>query len=306
MPFFYVMNNPALFGHYPRAKFSPDSNGGAADSLSRGIRTTDQERPSRQDRLVYTSGPTSGDLTISNLAEDGSKYTIGAPAAYSNTSQKFLVTWQTDTFGIRGRFVSADGAMLGGTMLLANVNGARDPGVAWNPGNPALAQLRADLVDLGSRCAARVRSGSDAAQRAARRTAGRPRPRRAERRAPRCRFPQPDRSDQWHAANKACSAWRSLRTTQRAAGYSSISPICRATRWSRDFCATPSINCVSVPASRFDLGLARRRAVHRTAVCEPQRRPSRIRTRRVSLHRSRRRRRGQRSFASRAESRGLT
>ena len=135
MPFFYVMNNPAFFGHYPRAKFSPDANGGAGGFLVTWHQNDVPNRNALHGRIVScVSGPTSGDLTISNIAEDGTKYTIGAPAAYSNTSQKFLVTWQTDTFGIRGRFVSANGAMLGGTMLLANVNGARDPGVAWNPG----------------------------------------------------------------------------------------------------------------------------------------------------------------------------
>jgi len=127
------MNNPAFFGHYPRAKYSPHSNGGAGGFLVTWHQNDIPSRNALHGRIVScVSGPTSGDLTISDISEDGTKYTIGAPAAYSSTSQKFLVTWQTDTFGIRGRFVSANGAMLGGTMLLANINGARDPGVAWN------------------------------------------------------------------------------------------------------------------------------------------------------------------------------
>ena len=52
---------------------------------------------------------------------------------------------------------------------------------------------------------------------------------------------------------------------------------------------------VATASSRFDLRCGRRRRrVDRAAVCQSQRRPSRVRARRLSLHRPRRRRLGQR------------
>jgi hypothetical protein len=131
-PLFDVMNNPAFFGHYPRAEYSPDSGGflvtwhqndsGSANAIHGRI-------------VSCLYGPTTPDMAISNWFEDGgSRYTIGAPIAYSRSSHVFLVAWQSGFNGISGRFVSASGVPLGGgTMLFANTGGARDPGLAWNP-----------------------------------------------------------------------------------------------------------------------------------------------------------------------------
>ena len=129
---FDIMNNPALFAHRPRAKYSPDAgaffvtwhqnDGGSVNAI--------------HGRLVSCAAgaPVSADVTISNVFEDGTAYfQIGPPTAYSSSSHVFLVVWQSSSNAIRGRFVSAGGVPLGTTMLLANPGGARDPGLVWNP-----------------------------------------------------------------------------------------------------------------------------------------------------------------------------
>ena len=150
--------------------------------------------------------------------------------------------------------------------------------------------------------AGRVRPGSDRSQRPVRRRAGGPDPRRPQRHRAADRLPRPARRRSRPAASADCSAWRSRPTTRRAAASSSTSPnrsgdtVVARFRRSAD-------PLVADPASRFDLRWRRGGArVHRAAVLESQRRPPRVRSRRLPLHRPRRRRLRQRSRPPRAES----
>ncbi len=81
--------------------------------------------------VVSTSGVVSGPFTVS----DGEKVfeEIGAFMAYSTTSQRLLIVWQTARFGIKGRIFNANGSAVTGAFQLANNDSARNPSVTWNP-----------------------------------------------------------------------------------------------------------------------------------------------------------------------------
>ena len=74
------------------------------------------------------------------------------------------------------------------------------------------------------------------------------------------------------------------RSRRRRAASTSTSPTPTATPWSRATRARRRAR--SIPNSRFDLMWPDGRRVHRAAVLESQRRPSRVRARRLSLHRA--------------------
>ncbi len=83
--------------------------------------------------VTYPNHVVSGVQMVSAGEQNGS-YAEAVPAiAYSHTSHRFLVAWQTAGFGILGRFVDVNGTPFGASMLFENAGGARDPSLAWNP-----------------------------------------------------------------------------------------------------------------------------------------------------------------------------
>jgi hypothetical protein len=114
--------------------------------------------------VVSPSAVVSGPFTVS----DGEKVweEIGPAIAYSPTSQRLLIVWQTANFGIKGRIFNASGSAVTDVFQMANNNSGRDPSVAWNPitnqfgfahtgfgGSGAFAAFRTVSVDgsLGAR-----------------------------------------------------------------------------------------------------------------------------------------------------------
>jgi hypothetical protein len=87
---FQVQGNPAAFGHFPRAAFSPDADGGAGGFLV----TWHEGAPSVHGRMVsYGKGGAYG--ADSQLTTDVSWWEAGAPVAYSTISREFLVAWRS-------------------------------------------------------------------------------------------------------------------------------------------------------------------------------------------------------------------
>ena len=167
--------------------------------------------------------------------------------------------------------------------------------VACGIGVDLHAQLRARVHASGFTSADRVRAGSGRSGRPVRRAAERPHPRDSRRRRAAGGF---HRSVGRHRVGRRAGTARARVSpggARRAAGSSSTSPTAPATPSSRG-CAARRIRWWPIPPrdSICD-GAARRAGVHRAAVRQPQRRPSGVRSRRLSLHRARRRRLGQRS-----------
>jgi len=125
-------NSSGPFGHFPRCEYSADINNGQGGFL---VTWHENDTPVNWVHTVvvaYPAGVISPDRAISDGTQSGSWWEAGAAIAYSATSHRFLVAWQTLQFGIQGRFVDVTGAPIGPVMLFENAGGARDPGLAWN------------------------------------------------------------------------------------------------------------------------------------------------------------------------------
>jgi hypothetical protein len=133
----------SLWEAFPRVQFSaqtPDGAGGAGAFL---VSWVSQDGPSQFANAVHvrlvSCNPAvhnniTADTVLSDYAQDGAWADVGGSSiAYSTTSQRFLVVYQTADRGIQARFVDVNGNPLGGVMAIANPGGAQGPGVAWNP-----------------------------------------------------------------------------------------------------------------------------------------------------------------------------
>jgi hypothetical protein len=74
-----------------------------------------------------------GDTLVSDYAQFGAFYEVGGSAiAYSSTSLRFLIVYQTLQGGIQARLVDVNGNPIGGVLPIANAGGSQAPGVSWN------------------------------------------------------------------------------------------------------------------------------------------------------------------------------
>jgi hypothetical protein len=127
----------APFAHYPRVEYSPDVSNGAGGQGGFLVSWHQDDAPGVNSVHVkvvaYPNVLVTGDVAVSGT--DATFWEAAPAIAYSRTSQKFLVVWQTygtGAYAIHGRFVGANGAPQGTVIPITNPGGARDPGVAWD------------------------------------------------------------------------------------------------------------------------------------------------------------------------------
>ena len=159
---FAIQGNPANFGHFPRAAFSPDA--GAF------LVTWHEGTPSVHARMVsYTqNGPIGADT---QLTTDISWWEAGAPVAYSTASHEFLVAWRRVAANpapndIRAVRVSNSATPLGPVFNITNDPDYQDnPSVAYNASSNEFLVVYAGYNDPGGYAyvdAQRVQAGSGA------------------------------------------------------------------------------------------------------------------------------------------------
>lgn len=142
---FTIYNGVGGFGHFPRARYSPDvpnGIGGAGGFLVVWDNGNGSGANTIRGCLVAYAGGVprvvSGVQQYSDLSR-GSAFMENRPVlAYSRTSQRFLIAWTTEgaaaspAFSIQGRFATASGVPFGGVFVF-EPNGSRDPALTWNP-----------------------------------------------------------------------------------------------------------------------------------------------------------------------------
>jgi hypothetical protein len=130
---------PPKFGaHYPRVKYNAASGGFLVTWIQDDLPPLPgQNQPVNAVHAVLVTcvGPAllSADQAVSDPAVLGASWTVGASIAYSTTSQRFMVVWQTINYGVQGRFLTTNGTPFGPIISLGNANGSLHPGVEWNP-----------------------------------------------------------------------------------------------------------------------------------------------------------------------------
>jgi hypothetical protein len=128
--FFFIKPNISGGSHFPRARYSPHVNGGAGGFLV----TWSEEGAQGQNRLHTRVVAYPGILVgVENIISDSASYPrleMGAAIGYSPVSQRFYVSWTSNSLNVMGRLVGLDGAGIGGIQTLAG-RGFYS-GVAWN------------------------------------------------------------------------------------------------------------------------------------------------------------------------------
>jgi hypothetical protein len=134
-PVLVIQKDTWVSANCPTVTFSRDLNGGKGAFLVTWHQTLGgwDTRNEVYGRVVsYTDGVVGSPIRISDVAQGSSYQQIYAPAAYSVTSQKFLVVWTTTDWKIEGRFVDKDATPQGSVMLIDDDGGNMWPGVTWN------------------------------------------------------------------------------------------------------------------------------------------------------------------------------
>lgn len=128
-PFGIGSASSASFGHYPRAVYSHDLNGGNG-----GFLVTWHQGDGYLHSLVvaYPTGVVSAERLVSDGSQGGTRPGNTTGVAYSSTSHKFLATWATNAFGVQGRFLDSSGIPTGSVTQYVDAGGANEPQVAWN------------------------------------------------------------------------------------------------------------------------------------------------------------------------------
>lgn len=127
---FLIPRSTAGFPHYPRVEYSPDLAGGAG-----GFLLTWAEFPTVQVVALSPSGVASGPQL--QLWEGGIRDQAAPAVAYSRTSRRFLVAWQTNDNAIISHLIDVAPSTgltskFGGPIPITNPQTSRDPGVAWD------------------------------------------------------------------------------------------------------------------------------------------------------------------------------
>jgi hypothetical protein len=118
------------YGSYPRSAYGADVNGGQGGFLVTWHQYNGAVNVVRGSIVTYP-GTVSTDVAISTGGTSWQE--AGASVAYSPTSKRFLVAWQTiPTYQIQARFVGIDGQPIGSVFTI-ETTGARDPSLTWNP-----------------------------------------------------------------------------------------------------------------------------------------------------------------------------
>jgi hypothetical protein len=128
-PFGIGSAGAASYGHYPRAIYSHDLNGGNG-----GFLVTWHQADGYLHSVVIASpsGVISAERLISDGGQGGTRAGGNTGLAYSPTSHRFLVTWTTGAFGIQGRFLDSSGVPSGAVTQYVDAGGAQEPQLAWN------------------------------------------------------------------------------------------------------------------------------------------------------------------------------
>ena len=128
---FTIHDGSVFFAHFPRAEFSPDINNGGGgflvswhDNAGAPIGGGAVANVVKVRTVAYPSAAMSVEQTLSDSAQLGTYWEDGAAVAYSTTSHKFLVVWETHAWGVQGRFVDAAGTPLGSVIPIETPGGA--------------------------------------------------------------------------------------------------------------------------------------------------------------------------------------
>ena len=127
-----AISAPSAFTAFPRVEYGPDLDGGNGGFLVTWLQAASPNQVHSVVIATSTRGVISGDQVISDGSDGGCWFEAGAPIAYSTTSHRFMVAWQTARFSIRGAVLDSNGGLISRTQF-ANVDSSRDPGLAWNP-----------------------------------------------------------------------------------------------------------------------------------------------------------------------------
>lgn len=128
---FLIPSSTGGFAHYPRVEYSPHLVGGAGGFLV----TWSEDGLTVQATVISTTGTLVGPQL--QLDFEGARNQAAPAIAYSTTSRRFLVAWQTTLNSIRTQLIdvaagSGTISKYGGIILVTNPQTSRDPGVAWD------------------------------------------------------------------------------------------------------------------------------------------------------------------------------
>jgi hypothetical protein len=129
---FFMQANPALFGMFPRATFSPDANGGTGGFLVDWVES-DAAGPTLHARMVSlgTGGAYGADNVI---AVDNTWWEEEAYGAYSTANHEFLLVYRTTAFLLRGVRVDGNAVPMGPPFTISQTGQyENNPSIAYNP-----------------------------------------------------------------------------------------------------------------------------------------------------------------------------
>lgn len=133
-PPFLIESSGSTFGEYPRAEYSPHLANGAG-GYGAFLVTWANFPVGVSARVVSYSAGTIGDVV--SVGTTPARGTTAPAIAYSPTSRKFLIAWQTTTANIYSRIIAVTSSGLpearGSERALTGGFGAQRPDLAWNP-----------------------------------------------------------------------------------------------------------------------------------------------------------------------------
>ncbi len=127
----FQINNPGQHAHFPRVVYSPDVSNGAGGfggflvTWHGGLFTNSV----RARVVAYPNRLVSGEAEIPSSTFQEA----GPSAAYSPVGQVFLVAWQASDFTVWAALIDRNGQPGAPFQVSEAGQGARDPGVGWNP-----------------------------------------------------------------------------------------------------------------------------------------------------------------------------